>query len=164
MTSSNRRGQTILDMLLVIVFLFIIGIGMIFGAKVFTDVNTDIQADPDISDYAKNDLNTSATNYPTIMDNAFILLMSLLWVALIVTSFLIDSHPVFFVITVILLVFVFIVGMILANAFQDVVAEDDLAESAALFPMTNWVFENFLLLLIAMGFSTALALYAKARI
>lgn len=156
--------QTILDMLLVIVGLFVVSLGMIFGYHILKDLNTDIQADADVAQVAKDDLQGLTTNYPNFMDNAFVLLMALLWVALVVTSFLVDSHPVFFIITVVLLVFVFMVGMVISNTFQDIAAEDDISSSADDFPMMNWVFQNFLLILIGMGFSSALALYAKERL
>jgi len=162
--TGSKRGQTILDLLLVIVMLFAISIAFVLGYKVLTEVNTDIQADEDISDVAKADLNGLAVQYPQFMDNSFVLTLALLWLALIVTSFLIDSHPVFFIITVVLLVFVFLVSMILANAYQDIAADDDLSESAEGFPMMSWVFENFLIIVIAMGFSSALALYAKGKL
>lgn len=151
-------------MLLVIVVLLVFGLTMVFGYKIAKDINTDIQADDDIAPEGKEEMQSFTTNYPQFMDNAFVLLLTLLWVALIVTSFLVDSHPVFFILTVILLVFVFIVGMILANTYQDVTGDADLSTEAADFTMTRWVFENFLVIVIAMGFSTAIALYAKARI
>lgn len=159
----SNRGQTILDMLLVIVMLFIVALGSLFGYKILSEMNSDIQDDDDIAQVAKDDLNGLTTNYPQFMDNAFVLMLALLWVALIVTAFLVDSHPVFFIITVVLLVFVFIVAMIISNAYQDVRAEEELVDASSGFPMTNWVFDNLLVIVIAMGFTSAIALYAKAR-
>ena len=160
----SNRGQTVLDLIFVIVGLLAVGIVSLLAYKVLGDVNADIQADDSIQPVAKADLQGLTTNYPQFMDNIFVLLMALLWVALIVTSFLVDSHPIFFILTVVLLVFVFVVAMILSNTYQDVAGDDDLSDAATSFPLTNWVFQNFLPIIIAMGFSSALALYAKARL
>lgn len=161
--SSNRKGQTILDLILVIIVLFVFGIVGFLAYYVLNEVNTDIQADEDIADVAKQDLQGLTTNFPQFMDNTFVLLLALLWIMLIVSSFLIDSHPVFFILTVVLLVFVFIVGMIVANAYQDIAADEDLISASSQFSQTQWVFENFLPIIISMGMSSALALYAKSR-
>ena len=164
LVSSNKRGQSVLDVLYIIVGLFIIALGVLIFYKIYDDMNSFIQDDPDLSAEAKAASGGGFANYPTYMDNAFVLLLGLLWVSLIVTSFLLDTHPVFFIITVILLVFVFIVAMVLANTYQDVASENDFLDASIQFPKTMWVFENFLLVIICMAMSSILALYAKARL
>ena len=163
-TSNNRRGQTILDMIIVVIILFAFALTIVFANLILSDMNTDIQADTDMSDVAKADLNNFSINFPQFMDNAFVLFLALMWVALIVTSFLVDTHPIFFILTIVLLVFVFIIGMIIANTYQDIAAEGEITASAAQFPQMTWVFENFLLIIISMGMTSALALYAKAKL
>lgn len=161
---NKRKGQTILDMIIVIIILFAFALTIVFSNYILDDVNDDIQADPDIAVEAKSDLNNFNTNFPQFMDNAFVLFLALMWVALIVTSFLVDTHPIFFILTVVLLVFVFIIGMIISNTYQDIAADEDITTSANQFPQMTWVFENFLLIIISMGMTSALALYAKAKI
>lgn len=160
----GSRGQTVLDMMYVLIILVVLGLAAVFGAKIFGDLNTEIQADDDMDVHAKAAASTVNTNYAGWFDNAFVMVLVLLWVLLLVTSFMINSHPVFFVVTVILLLFVFVVGMVMSNTYQDVTADDDLSASAALFPKINFVMGNFLIILIVMGLTAGLALYAKNRI
>lgn len=161
---SSKRGQTILDMLMVVIVLFVLGVVAVYGYMIFGELNDEIQADADMHVEAKNAAAGVNTNYPTWIDGAFFLVLILLWGLLIVTSFMIDSHPIFFVLTVMMLLFVFVIGMVLANSFQDIITDDDLSSSAASFPIINWVMGNYLIALIVMGLTAALSLYAKNRL
>lgn len=160
----SARGQTILDMIFVLVGLLLVAIVSVLAYKMLSDINIDVQADGDIAAVGKSELSAVTTNYPLYMDNAFVLLFVMLWVALIVTSFLVDSHPVFFILTVVLLVFVFVVSMILSNVYQDVMADADFSTAASFFPKATWIWEHILEMIITMGFTAAIALYAKAQL
>ena len=80
---------------------------------------------------------------------------------LLITSFLIDTHPVFFIVTVVLLLAVFVVSMFIANAYEELTQDADLAAFSVQFPFTNFIMSNLLLIMIVMGLSTGVALYAK---
>lgn len=151
-------------MIMVVIVLFTLGLAAVFGYRILSEMNDEMQADADLHTEAKAVMTTVDTNYPSWIDSAFLLTLILLWGLLIVTSFMIDSHPVFFVLTLVLLLFVFIVGMALSNAYQDVTADSDLTASANAFPVINWVMGHFLIVLIVIGLSSALSLYAKNRL
>lgn len=157
----SSKGQVALDILILVVILFVLAISWVIGNKVLGDLNTDIQASDDLSDEAKAMSNNVTTQYPSYMDNAFVFFLVLFWVLLLVSSFMIDTHPIFFIASVILLFVTFMVGMVLSNTYEEIRSDSDLASSANDFPKMNWVMDNILLVLIVIGVTTTIALYAK---
>lgn len=162
--SNKRKGQSALDLVFLIVAMFMVGITAIFGYKILSDINTDVQADPDVATIAKTELGNTTANYPQYFDNAFVLILAIGWIATILTAFLIDAHPVFFIISWLLVIFALVIGMVMSNAYQDFTADEDITTAADAFPMTNWIMENLLILFIAMGGTSILSLYAKGRL
>lgn len=164
MAFSNKRGQAIFDVILVVIVLFVIAVAAVLGGFLFSELNDEIQADDDFSATAKSVTNTANTAYPVWFDNAILTILIFLWLMLIVTSFFIDAHPIFFIITVLLLIVVFIVGMAMANAYEELVSDSDLGSFADNMPKAAFIFNNFLVVLIIIGLTTALALYAKGNL
>lgn len=159
----SRKGQTVLDLVTVMIILMVIGISAVVGNKLVNEVNSDVQADPSTSSEAKAFLGNVSSEYPVYMDNAFIIVLVLFWIILIVSSLFIDTHPIFFIVTVFLLLFVFVAGMIISNSYENIVQDGDFLTFSSEFPKTNWVMSNLLIVLMVMGFTAGLALYAKSQ-
>ena len=158
---SRKKGQTVFDTITLLIALFIIALGAVVGSMVFSGVNDDFQADATINADAKAAMSSMNVGYSTWFDAAILSALIFFWVLLLVTSFLIDTHPVFFIVTVVLLLAVFVVSMYIANAYEELMLDDDLAPFAVNFPFTNFIMSNLLLIMIVMGLSTGVALYAK---
>ena len=77
---------------------------------------------------------------------------------------MIDTHPIFFAVTVILLIIIFVIAMMLSNAYNEVTDDDAFSTSAASFPKMNWIMDHFLLVAIVIGLSATLALFAKNQL
>lgn len=158
------KGQTFIDVITLLFFLFVIGVSVIIGLMVTNNLNDEIQADTDMSAEAQNASQGFTDNYPGLFDKLFLFFLFLFWIFLIVSSFLIDTHPIFFAVSIILLLFVFGLSMIMGNAYEEVAADSELTTYAAEFPIMNWVMSNILIVSIIIGFTTALALYAKNKL
>lgn len=160
----KRKAQIQTDLILMLVFLFILAIASVVGALVFNNINAEIQSDPDMQTIAKTASSNVNNNYAGMFDNAFMIFLILFWVMLLATSFFIDTHPIFFAITLILLIFIFIIGMVISNSYEDLMTDADFSSISSGFAKTNWVMNNFLTVIIVIGFTTGLALYAKSRL
>jgi hypothetical protein len=161
--SSHTRGNVFLDSMLVIIVLIAFGICAIIGYKIFGELNTDIQGDSDLSNQTKQVVSTAHTVYPSVMDNGFMIIMGLLWLFVIIASVMIDSHPMFLVISILLFVFVLGIAMLLSNSFQEFAADSEFVGFDSTFPFTYWVLEHLLTVIIIMGASVMIAMFAKAR-
>ena len=160
-TACSKRGNLGLDSILIVVWLFVLAVVMVFCYNIYTEFNTDIQADDDISAQAKTTSSSLQANYAPVFDQMFALFIAVLWIALIVTTYLIDTNPTFFIIVFIMIVIIFIVGMELSNEYEELSEDDDLSNAASDFPFTNWIMDHILQILIAMVISAAITLYAK---
>jgi len=161
MDYSNKRGQTVFDTIMLLIVLFILAAAAIVGSMVFSNVNDEIQADTDISTEAKTAMTTVNDGYSNWFDAAILAALIFFWALLLITSFMIDTHPVFFIVTVVLLLAVFVVSMFIANAYEELTIDEDLSSFSDNFPFTNFIFQNLLKIMIVIGLSTGVALYAK---
>lgn len=162
--NKSKRANVVLDIATVIVVLVVLAIVAIFSYSVFDDVNTDIQNDDDINQEYKEDVNDLHTQYPGILDGIFITVFLFLWLAVMLSVFAIDSHPVFFIFAILLLGFVIFLGAVMSNTYAEITAEDDFVTYADAFPMSNFIMDKLPYAVVAIGASVLLVLYAKSRL
>ncbi len=159
-----RKGNAVLDSITAVVVIFVFVLVMIIGKYVFDEMNTDIQESSDITNTTKDTLTEVHSRSGSFMDGLIIFFFLLIWALMIVASFKIDSHPAFFIFTLILMVFIFFIAANLGNAYEEVIDDPDLGAVVSNdFPMTNWIMTHFLLVAIIIGFSVILALFGKNR-
>ena len=159
----SKKANVFLDLMMVVLVLVGMAILGLVAQRMFTDLNADIQADPDLTPTMKSTVQTMQTGFPTWMDNAFLFATVLLWVFIIVSSFVIDSHPAFFIISVILLIFGFSIVMMLSNTFEEFALDDSYTGMETDFPITYWIMGNLLPLAIVMGGIVLVTLYGKNK-
>jgi len=159
-----KRGNAIIDSIFFIVVMVIFGLVVLIGYQLFGDLNTDIQANSDLSNTSKQSSADLYARYPSFFDGLFLFLMILLWGFVLVASFMIDSHPIFFVFAIILLVFVLLIGGSLSNFWDEISGDDGFSTEANSFPITDWILSNIIIVVLIVGFSVIIALYGKSRI
>lgn len=159
---SCKKGSTPLDVLVGVIMFLAFAITVVFAFKVLSEINTEIQADTDFNNVSKTSMQSVTVQFPQYMDNAFLMMVILFWVFIIVTSFFVDTYPVFFIISFLFLIFVFIIGMYMSNAYEEVVSESGVSTFADSFPKMNWIMEHLLMVIMVIGASSALALYANS--
>jgi len=166
LNSNSRRNKAKInvgDLIVVVIFMIGFGLASIIGHQIFTDINTDIQADASIGAEAKEASSNLQDRYPKVLDGAFLLAVGLFWIFLIISSFMIDTHPIFFVVSIVLVIGTLIASSMLANVYEEVIGDSELSTYAEDFPVTNWFNGHLLLIAIAMGFSVVIALYGKSK-
>ena len=157
----NKRANMILGALFIVIFLFAFGILTFFIFKTSDTINDVIQEDTELTNESKAIYDDFNDSYPNIFDAAFIMAIIVLWITALIFSFFIDTNPLLFGIIIFLLIFIFYIGASLSNQFSDIMDESDNAVQAAEFPMTNWVFDNFLVIIVIISFTILIALFAK---
>lgn len=163
MIFKQKKGNAITDTILVMVVLFIFVILAMTTYKWLGDVNDDIQADADLTNQSKEVTQNIYDRYPSVLDGLFIFLLGLLWILVLVASFMIDSHPIFFAVTLVLLVLLLIVAGLLSNAYSEFMEIDDMTGISSSFPMTHFIMSNFLVTCIVIALTVALVLFGKNR-
>lgn len=160
----KKRGNAIVDSLVVAVVVFAFVLIALIMRPVFDDINTDVQAQDDFSTETKATVDTMNTRYPSLMDGIIIFSFVLLWIMVLAASFLIDTHPIFFAVSVVLFIAVCVVALFLGNTYETLTSSGDLSTAATSLPMTDWLMSHFLIIIIVVGVTVAIALYAKSTI
>ena len=158
---NSKKGNAIIDSLTALSIIVVFALITIFGFKLLGDLNDDFQAQEDFTNVTKQHFNTMEENYPSNFDWLFLTMLVLLFVSTVVFSYLIGAYPVFFIISIVLVIALLFVGGLLSNAYEDVMA--DSAISAASFPITNWVMTNLLVVVLVFAIGIGLALYGSNR-
>lgn len=162
----SRKGNVFLESITWVIVISLFAIAGIIGYPILTSLNDDIQNDSSFSAQAQETSQSFTEGYPDIIDNGFVFLLVLIWIAIIVTSFFLDTHPIFFVISVILLPFVLFIGATMANIYDETILQDttNFPDAATEFAKIKWVFEHILFIILGVAATTIIALYGKSRV
>lgn len=160
-----RKGNAVLDTAMVLIMIVVFTIVTFFSYKVYTDVKPMLDDDLDYSMTEINEtIDATYNRFPSVFDGLIVFMFIGLWVLVIVASMMIDAHPLFFGVTVLLLAVVIVMGMFLGNFYEETMLDADLSGVSDSFPMTNWILTNMLYIGLAIGFSIAISLYAKSKL
>lgn len=160
----GKKGNSALDVAIFVVILIVLFFFTLVGKYAFTEINTEVQALDDMSAENKAVVSDLNTRYPDFMDTMILVAAILLWCVVLVSAFMIDSHPVFFIFMALIMVAVFVAAAMLSNSVEEILSGDtDLLTAYDSFPITKWIIQHLLELAIVVGSSTSLVLFAKLR-
>lgn len=160
----NKVGDFNLDLLFIVVVIFIAGLSWIIIGDSFTSINDDLQSDVGLSAEAKSTVGYVHDTYKSNFDGLIAFLFFGMSLFVIISSWFLDSHPVFFVVTLILLVIIIFAVVVLANTFEDIVVTgDSFGDVGSDWPLTVFIMEHIVGLLLGVGFLSAIAMYGKFR-
>jgi len=161
--AKSKKGNAVLDGLTIVIVVIVFAIGGIYGYSVLDELNTDIQNDADIGSEAKSVSSNLSNNYVDLIDGLFMFMLILFTVFVLISVFLIDTHPIFFVVSLILLIFVFIVAGLLANAYDDIVTDSSISFYANQFTFIGFIMSHLLETIIGIVFLAMIVMYAKFK-
>jgi len=156
----NCKANAGADTILFISIIFIMALAAPIGYFAFNEINTELQSDPDATLEAKDTVQTLYSSYPSFMDGTIVFVFVLLWIFVIVASFMIDSHPIFFVISLLLIVFLVYISAELANGYEEIMQDETLG-AFNVFPMTKWIIGHLPIVALIVGASILVVLFGK---
>jgi len=158
-----KKGNVILEVIMGVLILLVIIVGATFAKFILNEVTVDVVADPDTHNETKAVLEDWNDKYVGFMDGIFMFVLVLFWILLLVSSFTTDTHPIFFVVMVIVMVFGFIVVAYIGNLYSDIASDPAFSTISTSFSMGYWVMTHILQTAIIIAFSVILTLFAKNR-
>lgn len=161
MNLSFKKKANVMDIIFIVITLILLGLGFFFIKYAFDDINTDLIADTDLSEQAKSMISSGNANYTSWSDYAVGFVFFGLLMGILITSYLIDTHPVFFVVSLILFIFVIFVGVEISNSFQEIVGETEFLTLQDDYPITMFIINNLVMILIAIFVLMSIILYGK---
>ena len=163
MRQHNKKGSLPLELLLVLVILFGFALIVFISKTLVDDINTDIQADTDISQVAKTNSANMAARLPTIFDAGFVLLFVLMWIAILFFGYNIDTYPAFFIISIVFLIIVIMIASNIESGYNEFMTDSDFSSMSTSFPMTNFILTHLTVTIAIMSVSLIMVLYGKSQ-
>lgn len=160
----NHKGQVALWLVLIgMVIVLTFALINLFVYRTFNEINTDFQADTTFNNESKVVMQDMNDRFPLTFDALTLVIIVGFFLFSLVAGYFSDSHPalipVFFIIAIVLC----IVAMILSNTWNEIVMEDDLATTITSFPITNWILNNYLLVIGAGMFTALITMFMRQR-
>lgn len=155
----NKKANLFVEILTIIIVLFVVGITFIVAYESLGELVSDIKADYDNDSKEYEVLDDYENDSPALLDGIVIFIFVGLWIIALVFAYFIDTHPVFFIVSLIFLIFICILTAILGNASIEII--DNFSTSN--FPMTYWLFEHLLIVILIVATTILIALFAKTK-
>ena len=161
--SGSKKGNVFAESLTVVIIILVFIVMIFMSHMIQNDMNDEIQADDDFTNETKELMQENTSRFPQYMDPLVVFLGVMLWITVIIAALLIDTHPAFAVITFVLMIITLIVSAMLANNFYEVLSEPELVGLQSDFPISMWVIENIVQMILVMSITTGIILYGKLK-
>lgn len=159
--SNKKKGNVFFEGMSLFYWLIVLIIIGIVGLMIFTDLNDDFQADPTNAQVAKDIVQEAYDQYPSMWDDIIITVFIGLWLFALISAYFIDTAPLFFVVSIVLMILLLIFVVYLSNGAYEIFTDTDFEPFYEQFPKTNFIFENLLIMMIMIAGSVSLTLYAR---
>jgi hypothetical protein len=154
------RGST-LDLLELIVIFFAFSVISIISLYLMTEFNAGVQGM--FTSNVSYDVLNQTVDTMKGFDAAGVFVFFGIATGIIISAFLIKSHPVFFVISIFVLAFVIVVAAQISNVFIEFGRADEIIASANEFSLTIQIFNNLPTIIMVLGIIVSIVMYAKMR-
>lgn len=159
----RRMGKKgISDSLLWGVFLLIVFISLAVGLLLMNVVNDAIQGS-DMTADAKTLSSDFTNNYPSLLDYFFVMLFLGLMIASGLLSAYIDTNPAVMFVGLVLFILVLLIGGYFTNVMVDFAQDATMSTYTDQLPMTLFIINNYLLILLFFGGALAVIIWGKSR-
>jgi len=129
----------------------------------FSKINDNLQANDNIAATSKAILTKSVNNYVTLLDGIFLVVIVVLYLAAIILAFQIDTHPVFFILSIVVFGVLVFITAVMANVFWEFASNAAITTYADDFTIITLVMNNFAQIMTVLGFGLAAVMYARSQ-
>ena len=155
----RKKGNAVFETLIILFVILAFSLITIFGYTIFKDFNADIVDDDILPASEKAKLTSFEADYPSIFDYVSLFILIIFTIGGMVSAFMIDTNPIFFVVTIVLLLSTFVLAAYLNNIFFETLTPAEIED----FPITTWLFDNLIKVIAISGLLITLSLFAKSR-
>lgn len=157
MISPSSRGQVQLELIVVVVVLFSLAMVGFFLYQPFHDIGVKIQATNAFGNSTQSTVN-NIESFPAIWDAGLMMLFLVVWVFLLIGAYYLNTHPIFFVVMLIVMIVMFLVMIFIGNAYDDVATRVTVRAS---FPMIDWLMTHILEAMVLVSATVLVVLFSR---
>lgn len=160
----SKKGNALAESMTVVVLVLGLAMLLLILYGVTSNYNTAVQNSPSSSNQSKAMMASFEATSPDTFDSMVVFLFVGLWAVVLMFAFMIDSHPIFMIISFVFLSFFIGAAAILGNMWEDITATGDISVWASKLPMTNFLITHSVEMVILVGLSMTLVLYGKNKV
>ncbi len=150
------------DMLIFLITIFIFAIGLLIFAFVIPSITSGLGvAGLNESDEGKNAIDELTELGVNGLQKGFLFLFVGFIIGLMISSFLVRTHPIFMFLYIIFLGLTVFLGTFIGNAFEQVASSDALAATLASQGLISIVMQNIVVITLIVGALSMIIIFAK---
>lgn len=142
--------------------LFMLALVALIMYKVVSDSRVNIEESNLVSSEYTAMISDYESRIPALTDQLFMIVLVGLTLATLIGAFMIQSHPLFYWISMIALGIFAMVNAILANVWQEFAISDDFVSKASEFVIISHVMRYFPFVIIVISIIIAIVMYSKS--
>ena len=143
------------------ILIFGLGLTILFAYKLLKTINTEIQANPDLSSTSKQIMTDTKESYVNLFDGIFLVVVIFLGLVIAIGAYFVYLHPVFFVPSIFIATFIVLIAAVLGNVFHDVSTTSDLNDEREEFSYMKYIMDHIVQFVLVFTFLVIIASYAK---
>lgn len=161
----NKKAQGIAGIIsfVLLIFLIIFSLPIIMKTTTTALNQTAIAMSP-INNNSVNAISFASTKFASMLDWVIFLAFIGAVVVLLVTSFLVDIHPAFFVVYVLAMLAIVLIGPMFMPAMDAVWGSSTFATEAGNMPIMGWLEDHFIMVMVGVMVISGLIMFGKYRL
>jgi len=157
------KKASIEDSIFIVILLFFAAILFIFAFMINSAISSSaIPAFESISPGISAPFTTVNNIFNNTIDYVYLALFFGLVIPLIITSFLTPTHPVFYVLAIIIFIVLVFVSVVLSNAYEAIASLPVFNSAVSHMPILNYLMSNLPLISIIIGVIAAIIIFSRA--
>lgn len=151
-------AKGIINLIIVAIIALVFAFSILIGNLVLTEFAD--KAGPMLADTTPLSIGQQAYGALNIM---FVVLMGGAFIAVVISSFQVETHPVFFVASLLVMIILVMIGAVFTNIYHEVVTSTALSATGSEYTFMNAFFENLPRLFLFFSGVIAIVQFSKLR-
>ena len=156
-----RKKANVFDTAQISIWLFAGAIVVIIGAFAWNQISPQLSENLD-SAVAQNVISTADTVFP-YFDYVYLGLVIGLIIFVVMSAIMVRTHPIFFVVSIIVLAIVGLITPQMSNSFSEFRQQEAINATSMDFPIVNYTMENLPIIICVIGIVAIIFLYGKPK-
>jgi len=158
----DKRGSE--DVFLVVIFLFIAAVFLLFAFYLNSQITAT--ASPVFESLVSGSsapMTAVSSIFTGTINYVFLALFFGLLVSLLITSFMTPTHPVFFILSIILFIGLIVVSVILSNSYETIANLPQFATADSVLSIPHFIMGHLPMISLAVGILAAIIIYSRSN-
>ena len=151
------------DSFYIVAMLFMAALGIVLAYFVYGQINDAFIATPGLPSEPVEDFTAGFERFPTVWDYGFLFVVVVVYMSVMILSFLLPTNPAFYVIVLFVMTMMLLIAGFLSNAWFEIMDGTTLGIAASNFPITAFIINNYVMFVLLLGFLSAVSFYAKTQ-